>query len=134
MIQMRVSAKVWAYNWPYSEAIQGQKYETGQEFRSHTDYFDASTPSFAANTGDRGQRTWTFMVYLNDVAAGGATRFPHLDRRFRPRQGSALIWNNLDAGGQPIPATLHHGMKPLRGEKYVLTKWFREKGFGPVFV
>jgi len=30
--------------------------------------------------------------------------------------------------GTPNPATLHQGMKVRRGTKYVLTKWFRERG------
>ena len=121
-------------HWSYSEPNQGQKYLVGQEFKSHTDYFEPGTPEFLPNTGERGQRTWTFMVYLNSTPEGGATRFPRLEKLFRPKQGMAVIWNNLTPEGTPNPYTLHHGMKPRRGEKYIITKWFREKGWGPMLL
>lgn len=121
-------------HWSYSEPNQGQKYQVGQEFKSHTDYFEPGTPEYLPNTGERGQRTWTFMVYLNDTPEGGATRFPRLEKVYRPKRGMAVIWNNLTPEGATNPWTLHHGMKPRRGEKYIITKWFRERGWGPMFV
>lgn len=121
-------------HWSYSEPNQGQKYEIGQEFKSHTDYFEPGTVEYLPNTGMKGQRTWTFTIYLNTTAEGGATRFPRLEKLFRPKQGQATIWNNLNPDGTPNPWTLHHGMKPRRGQKYIITKWFREKGWGPMFV
>lgn len=120
-------------HWSYAEPNQGQKYEVGQEFKSHTDYFEPNTPEFLPNTVERGQRTWTFMVYLNSTPEGGATRFPRLNKLFRPKEGMAVIWNNLNPDGTPNPYTLHHGMKPRQGEKYIITKWFRERGWGPMF-
>ena len=36
-----------------------------------------------------------------------------------------LAWNNLLMDGSPNPATLHEAMPVLRGQKYVVTKWFR---------
>jgi prolyl 4-hydroxylase len=36
--------------------------------------------------------------------------------------------NNLLPDGRPNPATLHQGMKVRKGTKYVLTKWFRQRG------
>lgn len=120
-------------HWSYSEPTQGQKYEVGQEFKSHTDYFEPRTKEFEPNTAERGQRTWTFMIYLNSTPEGGATRFPRLEKLFRPKQGMAVIWNNLNADGSVNPFTLHHGMKPRQGEKYIITKWFRERGWGPMF-
>ncbi len=120
-------------HWSYAETTQGQKYEVGQEFKSHTDYFEPNTAEYLPNTGELGQRTWTFMIYLNSTPEGGATRFARLDKLFRPKQGLAVIWNNLTEDGKGNPWTLHHGMKPRRGEKYIITKWFREKGWGPMF-
>ncbi|MAP96102.1 MAG: oxygenase [Ponticaulis sp.] len=121
-------------HWAYAEPNQGQKYEIGQEFKSHTDYFEPNSPEYLPNTGERGQRTWTFMIYLNSTPEGGATRFPRLDKLFRPKEGMAVVWNNLNPDGSINPWTLHHGMKPRKGEKYIITKWFREKGWGPMFL
>jgi prolyl 4-hydroxylase len=131
-LDIRISEAL-GIHWSYSEPNQGQKYLVGQEFKSHTDYFEPNTPEFLPNTGERGQRTWTFMVYLNTTPEGGATRFPRLGKLFRPKEGMAVIWNNLNPDGSVNPHTLHHGMKPRQGEKYIITKWFREKGWGPMF-
>jgi len=111
----------------HGEALQGQRYAVGQEFKAHTDYFTPGGRDFAKFCALSGNRTWTFMIYLNDVAAGGATRFKVLDKTFQPEAGKLLCWNNRLAGGAVNPATLHHGMKVRKGTKYVITKWYREE-------
>ncbi|WP_273047425.1 2OG-Fe(II) oxygenase [Pseudoalteromonas sp.] len=110
-----------------SEAIQGQKYDVGQEFKAHTDFFKPGTPEYSYFTNPLGQRTWSFMVYLNDTEEGGETDFPELDVSFKPRKGVALVWNNLTAQGYGNEATLHHAKPVIKGEKYVITKWFRTR-------
>ena len=111
----------------FGEPLQGQRYDVGQEFKAHTDYFAPDGRDFAQFCTVSGQRTWTFMIYLNDVAAGGATRFKLLDKTFQPEAGKLLCWNNRLADGGVNPATLHHGMKVRKGVKYVITKWYRER-------
>jgi prolyl 4-hydroxylase len=111
----------------YGEPLQGQRYDIGQEFKAHTDYFAPEGRDFQRFCTLSGQRTWTFMVYLNDVDAGGATRFKHLDKTFQPEAGKLLSWNNRLPDGGVNHATLHHGMKVRRGVKYVITKWYREQ-------
>ncbi|MDN3638679.1 2OG-Fe(II) oxygenase [Simiduia curdlanivorans] len=117
-------------NEAWAETTQGQKYLVGQEFKAHTDYFQPSTPEYAKFAGERGQRSWTFMIYLNDTKQGGATRFTKLQKEFLPEQGSALIWNNLLSSGAPNPMTEHHGMPVVEGYKSIITKWFRDRGPG----
>lgn len=121
-------------NLAWAEATQGQKYEVGQEFKAHTDYFQPNTPEYAQFAGARGQRSWTFMIYLNATDAGGATHFTHLNRSFFPRPGTALVWNNLQADGSPNPVTQHQGMPVEAGTKFIVTKWFRDRGPSPMFV
>ncbi|MBI1404290.1 MAG: oxygenase [Porphyrobacter sp.] len=111
----------------YGEPLQGQRYAEGQEFKPHTDYFTPGGRDFERFCTLSGNRTWTFMIYLNDVAAGGATRFKLLDKTFQPETGKLLCWNNRLADGAVNPATLHHGMKVRKGVKYVITKWYRDK-------
>ena len=110
----------------FGEEIQGQRYLVGQEFKTHTDYFDANA-TYNTVYMDRGQRTWTFMVYLDDCEAGGATRFTRLNVDYRPKTGGALIWNNQQPDGNGNPYTEHCGMPVIKGQKNVITKWFREK-------
>ncbi|MBX9881810.1 MAG: 2OG-Fe(II) oxygenase [Sphingomonas sp.] len=108
------------------ETIQGQRYAPGQQFRAHHDYFFESEGYWERVKQDGGQRTWTAMIYLNDVEEGGATWFPQAGIRVAPKAGLLLIWNNMAADGSPNGLTLHEGMPVVAGVKYVVTKWFRE--------
>ncbi|WP_068072581.1 prolyl hydroxylase family protein [Novosphingobium lentum] len=114
----------------HGEPLQGQRYAPGQEFKAHTDYFDPQGADFAQYCTVAGQRTWTFMIYLNQVEAGGATRFKVIDKMIQPEAGKLLCWNNRRPDGSVNPATLHHGMKVRKGTKYVITKWYRERPWG----
>ncbi|MEE4453499.1 2OG-Fe(II) oxygenase [Novosphingobium resinovorum] len=114
----------------HAEPLQGQRYEVGQEFKAHTDYFEPNSADFEKFCATAGQRTWTFMVYLNDVEAGGATRFKVIDKMIQPEAGKVIAWNNRRADGSPNAATLHHAMKVRKGRKYVITQWYRERPWG----
>ena len=107
----------------YAEVIQGQYYQVGQEFKAHTDYFEVN--EMETYGGKAGQRTYTFMIYLNDVEAGGETKFPHLNYAFKPTMGAAVIWNSLNTNGSTNEHTLHHALPVIKGYKAVITKWFR---------
>ncbi len=115
----------------YSEIMQGQYYQPGEEFKAHTDYFEGKYyDEFAA---ERGQRTYTFMVYLNNVEKGGETEFLKLDEKFMPRLGTAIIWNNLNYDGSVNPNTIHQAHPVKEGYKSIITKWFRSNGEGSMF-
>lgn len=114
----------------YGEPLQGQRYSEGQEFKPHTDYFAPDGADFGTYCSIAGQRTWTFMLYLNPVEAGGATRFKAVGKTFQPETGKLIAWNNRRLDGTVNPSTIHHGMKVRKGLKYVITKWYREKPWG----
>jgi prolyl 4-hydroxylase len=125
-IDIRI-CKTIGINNQFSEKIQAQKYEIGQEFKLHTDYFDNQILSNSDSI--KCQRTWTFMVYLNDMldeSSGGHTSFPYAYLSFQPKMGTAIVWNNLNEGS-PNHYSSHQGMPILKGEKYIITKWFKEK-------
>ncbi len=109
------------------EPIQGQRYAPGQEFKPHTDTFEPAGVDYYAHCAERGNRSWTAMIYLNAPEEGGATRFKVIGKTVQPETGKLLAWNNLLPNGRPNPATLHQGMKVRKGTKYILTKWFRER-------
>ena len=111
------------------EPLQGQRYEPGQRFREHADFFYIDEPYWAEYEPHGGQRTWTAMIYLNEPEAGGATRFKLLDFQVEPKLGRLLIWNNMALDGSPNPWTLHEGLAVETGTKYIVTKWFRERKF-----
>jgi len=114
----------------HGEALQGQRYEAGQEFRPHTDSFNPDGADYYRFCAEAGQRSWTAMIYLNRPEEGGATRFKLIGKTIQPEAGKLLAWNNLLADGTPNPATLHQGMKVRRGVKYILTQWYRERPVG----
>jgi prolyl 4-hydroxylase len=109
------------------EPLQGQRYAPGQEFKPHTDTFEPTGADFFLHCAERGNRSWTAMIYLNEPEEGGATRFKAIGKIVQPETGKLLAWNNLLPDGRPNPATLHQGMKVRLGTKYILTKWYRER-------
>ncbi|MEL7719463.1 2OG-Fe(II) oxygenase [Citromicrobium bathyomarinum] len=114
----------------HGEPLQGQRYAVGQEFKAHCDYFNPDGQDWEKYCSVAGQRTWTFMIYLNEPEAGGATRFKVLKKSFQPETGKLLCWNNRRPDQSTNPNTMHHGMKVRKGTKYVITKWYREKPWG----
>lgn len=110
-----------------AEPLQGQRYDIGQYFKAHTDWFAPGTDEYQQHAALGGQRTWTVMVYLNTVRAGGETHFARIGRSFAPVAGLGLAWNNLEADGEPNHATIHEALPVQQGRKYVITKWFRSR-------
>jgi prolyl 4-hydroxylase len=108
------------------EGLQGQKYLVGQEFKAHTDYFHVNEEYNKQHIGVRGQRTWTFMIYLNNVEEGGTTKFTKIDLEIKPVKGMAIIWNNVLSDYTGNLYSLHCGMPVIKGEKNIITKWFRQ--------
>jgi prolyl 4-hydroxylase len=100
-------------------------YFPGQEFLPHFDFI-APRPAMQAELAQLGQRVATFLIYLNDDFDDGETAFPKLDWRFKGKTGDALLfWNVTD--GAMDPQTLHAGLPPTRGEKWLFSKWVRGK-------
>lgn len=102
-------------------------YSPGEEFELHHDYLDPAQPGLASEIAARGQRLATFLVYLNEDFAGGETVFPKLGLRHRGATGSALYFANVDVQNKPDPRTLHAGLAPLSGEKWLLSQWIRDR-------
>ena len=127
-VDMRISALL-GMDGIHGEPLQGQRYEEGQRFREHADFFYIDQPYWAEYEPHGGQRTWTAMIYLNEPGAGGATRFKLLDFQVEPKCGRILIWNNMALDGSPNPWTQHEGMPVESGSKYIVTKWYRERQF-----
>jgi prolyl 4-hydroxylase len=72
-----------------SESLQLLRYEPGQFYRRHHDYI--------ADGRNRqpGVRILTMYLYLNDVEAGGGTKFNALNITVMPKQGRKLCTNLL---------------------------------------
>ena len=108
-------------------APQVLHYAVGQSFEPHVDFFDPAIPAQAVSIATVGQRAATALVYLNDEGLeGGETDFPLLPLRYRGRKGDALVFFNLDDAGRPDRRTVHAGLPPTKGEKWLLSQWIRD--------
>jgi len=74
---------------------------------------------------DGGQRVGTLIMYLKEPERGGSTYFANLGQRIFPRKGSALFFGYAEA--KVSNGTLHGGDPVISGEKWIATKWFRER-------
>lgn len=126
MIERRLSDLL-GIDLAWGETMQGQRYQPGQQYKDHCDWFDTAANYWPSEKARGGQRSWTAMVFLNDVEAGGQTEFPMLGISIPPQQGALLAWNNALPDGTPNNATLHAARPVERGVKYVITKWFRTR-------
>ena len=106
------------------EIIHGQKYEIGEYYKLHDDFFHKGD-DFKVYCEWMGQRTWTNMIYLNDIEKGGETHFPALKLKLKPKEGRLIAWNNLNKDGSRNTHTKHEALPPKTGKKYIITKWWR---------
>lgn len=116
-------------NWPLEngEGLQVLRYGPGAEYKPHYDYFDPSEPGTPGILQRGGQRVATLVMYLNEPEAGGATVFPDIGFKVVPQRGSAVFFSYAQA--HPGSRTLHGGEPVLAGEKWIATKWLREREF-----
>jgi prolyl 4-hydroxylase len=92
----------------HGEAIQVLRYEPGQEYRAHYDYF-------FHKQGEANNRVATALLYLSDVEEGGETVFPNTavpptqgnwsacaaqGVAVRPAKGDALLFWSMKVGGE----------------------------------
>ena len=115
--------------WPREngEGLQVLRYGPGAEYQPHYDFFDPAEPGTPALLKRGGQRVATLIMYLNQPEKGGATDFPDLGLRVEPRRGQAVFFNY--ALPDLASRTLHGGAPVLAGEKWIATKWLRQREF-----
>jgi prolyl 4-hydroxylase len=103
------------------EPLQVLRYSPGQEYRPHFDAID----------GADNQRILTFLVYLNDDFEGGETEFLSNGLKVKGRKGDGLLFRNADDRGRRDPKSQHSGLPPTEGEKFIASRWIRQR---PVLV
>lgn len=111
------------------EGFQVLYYPTGTLNAPHFDFLLPSNDANRASIARSGQRVSTLIVYLNDVEAGGETVFPKLAWSVVPKLGHGVYFEYLNARGELDEGSLHGGNPVRSGEKWVLTKWMRERRF-----
>lgn len=107
------------------EKIQIQKYDVGQEYKPHNDFFN-----FPGRVVTPNDRIATAILYLNDGFTGGETYFENLKLNVIPERGSLLFFEYKYIH-ELNKMTLHQGRPILSGTKYIASVWIRLKPFNP---
>jgi prolyl 4-hydroxylase len=110
-------------NLEHLEPLQIVKYEKGQEYKPHYDYFTNITDQV------HNQRTHTFLIYLNDLNEedGGSTHFSKYKIRVFPTTGRCVHFIDSFSNDELNEMSLHAGEPILTDvKKYVLTAWVRK--------
>lgn len=125
-IEQRIARLV---NWPEEngEGLQILQYGPGAEYKPHYDYFDPAEPGTPTILKRGGQRVGTIVMYLGEPERGGGTVFPDVHLEVAPKRGNAVFFSYERA--HPSTRTLHGGSPVLQGEKWIATKWLRERRF-----
>lgn len=116
-------------NWPLEngEGLQVLQYRPGAEYKPHYDYFDPGEPGTPTILKRGGQRVATIVMYLSEPEKGGGTTFPDVHLEVAPKRGNAVFFSYERA--HPSTKTLHGGAPVIAGEKWIATKWLRERRF-----
>lgn len=99
------------------EPLQVLRYDFGQEYRPHLD----------AIAGVDNQRILTFLVYLNEDFEGGETEFLASGLKVKGAKGDGILFRNADTAARPDPSSRHAGLPVTAGEKYLASRWIRER-------
>jgi prolyl 4-hydroxylase len=126
LLSERVAAAVGVES-RYFEIAKLLNYEPGQQFAPHCDFQEPATPALMQEIQRHGQRVATALVYLNDDYAGGETDFPRIGLRYKGARGDALFFDNVRPSGALDYDTLHAGLPPTSGVKWVYSQWIRDR-------
>jgi prolyl 4-hydroxylase len=125
-IERRI-AKLADYPIECGEQLNLLHYAPGQQYFPHYDALLGDSEGLQALLKDGGQRVRTILCYLNTLESGGETYFPRTKKSVSAIQGNALIFDNVDPQGNVLKTAYHAGKVFEVGEKWVLTKWVRER-------
>ncbi|HEX3913111.1 MAG TPA: 2OG-Fe(II) oxygenase [Steroidobacteraceae bacterium] len=113
----------------HGEGLQILYYPAGAASAPHVDFLQITNEANRASIARSGQRVSTMVTYLNDVPAGGETSFPVLKVAVTPRLGHAAYFEYCDSRGLVDWRSVHAGNPVLAGEKWVASKWMRQRRF-----
>ncbi len=111
------------------EGLQVLHYPTGAGSDPHHDYLAPGNAANRESIARSGQRVSTLVTYLNDPPEGGQTVFPELGLAVSPIRGNACYFEYGDDDGRVDARSLHASAPVTRGEKWVMTKWMRNRTF-----
>lgn len=111
------------------EGLQVLHYPEGAGSEPHLDYLLPTNAANRESIARSGQRVSTLVTYLDDAPRGGQTVFPQLGWAVSPLRGNACYFEYCDDAGRVDPRSLHASAPVEGGEKWVVTKWMRQRRF-----
>jgi prolyl 4-hydroxylase len=128
------------------------RYFPGQKYDLHTDFWpEHQVVGSGPHRGRLFNRVASFFVFLRSNCTGGYTNFPMVEPmgpglrdwfgekvavgemegrkqglKFRPLQGNAVFWVNIDKKGRGDRRVVHAGLPVGEGEKIGLNIWPRK--------
>ena len=112
----------------HGEVFYLLRYENGQEYKAHTDWFHKRGDG-GDHLGRAGQRIATILTYLADVEEGGETFFPRINVEVRPSKGDAVMFWNTTPDHLEDDMALHGSKPVIKGTKWSMTRWIRERAW-----
>jgi hypothetical protein len=128
MVILAIQARITSTTALPSDGVEASAvlhYTVGQEFKQHHDFHNLNLYSHIVQK--HGQRVVTFLIYLNEDFEGGETDFPKLNWRFKGKTGEAIFFWNVGLDGAGDQQTLHAGLSPTSGEKWLFSQWVRDR-------
>ena len=134
---------------PHHEDMQVLRYEPGQHYLPHTDWFNGATEKSADNGL---QRIATILIGLNENGkdyTGGETTFPMLPEgphqrswtnvtqctrdvlAVRWKRGDAVLFYSLSPDGTERQESTHGSCDVISGVKFSAPIWMRQRPFHP---
>ncbi|XP_017489729.1 PREDICTED: prolyl 4-hydroxylase subunit alpha-1-like, partial [Rhagoletis zephyria] len=110
-----------------AEELQVVNYGIAGQYEPHYDFARREEKNAFKSLGT-GNRIATWLNYMSDVEAGGATVFTQLGVTVWPKKNSAAFWYNLHKSGDGDLLTRHAACPVLLGSKWVSNKWIHERG------
>jgi len=126
------------------ESAQVLRYESGQRYSAHHDFFPPqyyqskeNEGTLAMLDGGRKNRFITVFWYLSDVEEGGETIFPRAGGlpsptnfndctnglKVTPKEGKAIMFYSMTPEGQFDECSLHGACPVIKGIKWAANKW-----------
>lgn len=107
------------------EGLQVLRYEVGQEYKPHYDFFNPNGVGIEKQLSNN--RVCTVLMYLNTPEDGGETTFPDAKLVVLPKQGNAVRFSYETPTTDTL--TLHGSAAVRQGVKWVATKWIRQGAY-----
>ncbi|XP_035680978.1 prolyl 4-hydroxylase subunit alpha-3-like [Branchiostoma floridae] len=111
--------------YPSAESFQVVNYGLGGLYVPHVDYFEEDQVRHMKRPDNR---ILTFLIYLSEVEAGGATVFPQINLIVPAVKNAALMFRDMKRSGDFEPLSMHAGCPVLIGSKWIANKWILDRG------